>query len=193
MKVVLISGKAQHGKDTTAGFLRDELETQGTNVLIAHYGDLLKYICTMYFGWDGQKDAAGRSLLQHVGTDEIRRQEPDFWAWFVCKMLSFFPDEWDYVLIPDCRFPNELTLPEDFNFPTTRIKVVRPDFDNGLSEEQKAHPSETALDNVKPDFVFCNNGTLSDLRRIAEEWVSHCAPGLGTRWFIAQPDKAVAE
>lgn len=190
MNVILISGKAQHGKDTTAQFLKDALEASGQKVLITHYGDLLKYICTSFFGWNGQKDEAGRSLLQHVGTEVIRKRDRNFWAWFVCQMLTFFKDEWDFVIIPDCRFPNELTyLMMDEDFDVTHIRMTRPDFDNGLTDEQKAHPSETALDDVKPDFVFCNNGTLPELRRIAEDWVAHCVPWTGTKWFIARVDK----
>lgn len=37
MKIVCISGKAQHGKDTTAKLLEEILEAQGNRVLIAHY------------------------------------------------------------------------------------------------------------------------------------------------------------
>ena len=44
MKIVCISGKAQHGKDTTAKLLEETLEAQGNRVLIAHYGDLVKYV-----------------------------------------------------------------------------------------------------------------------------------------------------
>ena len=45
MKIIAISGKAQHGKDTTAGFLKSTLEADGYKVQVAHYADLLKYIC----------------------------------------------------------------------------------------------------------------------------------------------------
>ena len=107
MKIICISGKARHGKDTLAGILKDSLEDKGQRVLITHFGDLLKYICTTFFEWDGKKDEQGRALLQYVGTNVIRNQEPDFWIDFVITVLSFFMDEWDYVLIPDCRFPNE--------------------------------------------------------------------------------------
>ena len=44
MKIVCISGKAQHGKDTTAKLLEEILEAQGNRVLIAHYGDLVEDI-----------------------------------------------------------------------------------------------------------------------------------------------------
>ena len=193
MKIILISGKARHGKDTTAQFLRELLEQRGKKVLICHYGDLVKYICKTFFDWDGKKDEAGRSLLQRVGTDAIREKCEDYWVQFILDILTFFPDEWDYVIIPDCRFPNEVSLPGIVSPDTVHIRVVRPDFDNGLTPEQKTHPSETALDDWKPDFVFCNNGSLCAFRGIVEDWIDHSAPGLGTRWFVAREDKAPAE
>ena len=51
MKVITISGKAQNGKDTTAGLLKAALEADGYKVLITHYADLLKYICKQFFGY----------------------------------------------------------------------------------------------------------------------------------------------
>lgn len=48
MKVICISGKAQNGKDTTASFMKQTLEDKGQRVLIAHFGDLVKYICKTF-------------------------------------------------------------------------------------------------------------------------------------------------
>lgn len=47
VKIIAISGKAQHGKDTTAGFLKSALEADGYKVQVAHYADLLKYITSL--------------------------------------------------------------------------------------------------------------------------------------------------
>lgn len=163
MKVILISGKARHGKDTTANFLRTALESDGYSVLIAHYGDLLKYICRTYFGWNGEKDEYGRTLLQKVGTDAIRSQRPDYWVDFVTGVMELFPGEWDYVLIPDCRFPNEVDRVKEAGFDTTHVRVVRENFVSPLSSEQQAHPSETSLDDVAADYYIKNNGSLKDL------------------------------
>ena len=55
----------------------------GYSTLIVHYADLLKYMCKTFFGWNGEKDEFGRSLLQRVGTDCIRNVEPDYWVDFV--------------------------------------------------------------------------------------------------------------
>lgn len=163
MKVILISGKAQHGKDTLAGYLLELLRASGYRAQIVHYGDRVKDVCRTFFGWDGKKDTAGRGMLQRVGTDVIRKQEPNFWVDSVVEILKFFEDEWDYVLIPDCRFPNEIQGIYKAGFPMTHIRIVRPDFNNGLTDAQKAHPSETSLDSSFPDICVTNEGNLADM------------------------------
>ena len=125
MKVILISGKARHGKDTTAGFLKNALEADSSSVLVAHYGDLVKYVCKTFFGWDGEKDERGRTLLQKVGTDAIRAKRPDYWVSFISDIMSFFPGEWDYVLVPDCRFPNEVDYIKNAGFDAVHLRVIR--------------------------------------------------------------------
>lgn len=171
MKVICISGKAQHGKDTTAGILKDQLESDGYRVLIAHYADLLKYICKQYFGWNGEKDEAGRHTLQYVGTDVIRAQKPDYWVDFIAGLLEMFKDEWDYVLIPDCRFPNEIGQMKSFGFDVVHLRVFRQNFVSHLTPEQRAHPSETALDSYVPDYTIQNSGTIADLRAALSDWL----------------------
>ena len=176
MKIVCISGKAQHGKDTTAGYLKESLEAGGKKVLIAHYGDLVKYICKTFFDWDGVKDEKGRTLLQKVGTDRIRACEPDYWVSFVEGIIRFFPTEWDYILIPDCRFPNEIDYLKERGYDVVHLRVVRENFVSPLTEEQQNHISETALDDYKAvDWFVPNRDDLETLRRfldiLAKIWI----------------------
>ena len=164
MKVIVISGKAQNGKDTTASMMKSALEAEGSRVLVTHYADLLKYICAKFFGWNGKKDEPGRHILQYVGTDVIRTQQPDFWVDFIVSVLRLFPQEWDYVIIPDCRFPNEIDRMQACGFDVTHIRVVRDNYESPLTPEQQEHPSETALDHVIPDHFIANGGTFADLQ-----------------------------
>lgn len=159
---ILCSGRARHGKDTSAEIIKDNLEAKGYKVLIAHYADLLKFICKNFFGWNGEKDDAGRTLLQQVGTNCIREQDPDYWVDFVANLVRMFPNKWDFVIVGDVRFPNEIDRIADAGFPATHVHIIRPNFDNGLTEEQKNHPSETALNDTMPDFVI-QNTTMSAL------------------------------
>ena len=163
MRLICISGKAQHGKDTVANMMGALFQSQGYSVLILHYADLLKHICKDYFYWDGKKDAHGRQLLQQIGTDVIRRKDKDFWVRFVSDFLSFFPRRWDYVIIPDCRFPNEIEYHRNRGLDVEHVRVIRPNFDNGMIDGQKAHVSETALDDYPVDRLIVNDGAIFDL------------------------------
>lgn len=177
LKVVVISGHAQNGKDTVAGLLKLCIEHDGHSVIIAHYADLLKYICKTFFGWNGQKDEVGRSLLQYVGTDVIRKKAPDYWVDFIISVMKLFDDKWEYVIIPDTRFPNEINRLIDSGFDVTHIRVDRPNFVSSLTIEQQKHPSETALDDTMPDFTIINDGTLSELSDFVENNVKEFVYG----------------
>lgn len=165
MKIFCISGKAGNGKDTAAGLMRDYLWRNGQRVLIVHYADLLKFMCKQLFGWDGKKDERGRRLLQYVGTDVVRKRNLNLWVQFIEWELELFPDHWDCVIIPDCRFPNEITCLVQDGFDVIHIRVQRDGYEGVLTQEQKEHASETALDGVVADHILKNDGTIADLAR----------------------------
>lgn len=145
MKVITISGKAQNGKDTFAEYLKKEFEKSGKKVIIIHFADVLKFCAEKYFLWDGKKDAVGRSLLQYLGTDLARVNNNGVWARIVSELLKSFQSEFDFALIPDCRFEDEIEITKS-NFDTTTMKIIRNNFKSPLSVEQQNHPSETSLD-----------------------------------------------
>jgi hypothetical protein len=170
MKLILIAGHAYAGKDTVAKFMKEELESNGKKVLIVHFADFLKHICKAYFGWSGLKDNEGRTLLQYVGTDLIRSKNENFWVNVVCELAKVLQDQFDYILVPDTRFPGEISTPREiYYFDVTSIQVIRYDehgnlFDNGLTEQQKNHSSETSLNTFKFDIYIHNDGNLEELK-----------------------------
>ena len=108
--IYTISGKAFHGKDTFAQFLKREFMNEGKKVCIVHYADYLKNIVSLYYDWDGEKDEKGRSLLQRLGTDKVREKNPSYWVDMVKSLINtVLWDDFDVFLIPDARFPNEIT------------------------------------------------------------------------------------
>lgn len=177
MTIITVSGKARHGKDFTANAIADILKAHDKKVLITHYADLLKFICKNMFGWNGEKDEEGRHLLQYVGTDVVRKQNPNFWVDYMISVLKLFENEWDYVIIPDTRFPNEIEmLKKEFPKSVISVKVIRPDFDNGLTAEAQTHPSEHALDDYIFDETLLNYGDskyLNDIKRLVDNRLFH--------------------
>lgn len=163
MQVILISGFARFGKDTTAFMMRELLEKKKKKVLIIHYADYLKLFCKTHLGWNGDKVAPeGRRLLQWFGTDVVRKNYIDTWVDMVIALLKGIKTLYDYVIIPDVRFPNEINKMRD-NFDCVTVRVIRPNFDNGLTDEQKNHPSEVALKNYPMEYELINDGDLKKL------------------------------
>ena len=149
MNIILFSGKAEAGKTTAARIVKDQLEDLGYKVALVPYGQYVKDTAKMLFGWDGKKDEKGRQLLQHWGTDIVRAKDSQFWADTVVRLARVISEQFDYLLIDDCRFPNEIDCwylcPEYYNH-TTTIRINRPGWKNALTPEQREHPSETSLD-----------------------------------------------
>ena len=177
MKIICIGGAMGSGKDTFANMLKESLEERDcVNALITHYADLLKYICTTFLGWNGEKDEYGRRLLQHVGTEVFRTKDSDYWVKFIAGILQAFPTRWDYVLIPDTRFPNEIIYLEDCGYTVLYLKMFRRVLTNEVAatgqnwayRSATEHISEHALDNMFPDARIENTGTIEDLRKKAQ-------------------------
>ena len=135
LKVVMISGKAESGKNFVADVMRRKLEDDGNKVLAVAFGDYVKFLCSTYFGWDGKKDDKGRYLLQHIGTGVFRQYDEDFFANRVVDLIKA-TGGWDYVIIPDLRFENELHIIHS-NFDAVAIRVERNGFENSLTATQK--------------------------------------------------------
>ena len=165
-KIICISGKARSGKDTIAGILRSLFEKDKQKVLVVHYADLLKFIASNYAGWDTVKDEYGRTLLQYLGTDIVRKEKEDFWVNFVAQAINFTSPivKYDYIIIPDCRFPNEIDYWLDNDYEVYWLEVFR-EQESNLTENQKNHASEIGLDTyirISP-YAILNNGSLEDL------------------------------
>lgn len=164
MKTILISGKAGHGKTTFANFLTEELEQRGYVVLQTSFGNLLKDMCSRYWGWNGEKDEFGRSLLQTIGTEIVRAKDDHFWTDFVKRFASII--EPNFLVIDDWRFIEEY---ERLGGDITTVKVERydewtdinvniPYTNPAMTEEQLNHKSESELDDFACDFIIVNNG-----------------------------------
>jgi uridine kinase len=70
--IILISGKARSGKSFSAEFIKEACQKNGQKAVIVTIANYLKDLARDYFGWD--EEAKPRDLLQHLGTDIIRKK-----------------------------------------------------------------------------------------------------------------------
>ena len=189
MKVILISGKAEAGKTTTANIIKAFLEERGKKVACIPCGQYVKDTAKLIWNWNGEKDKKGRELLQWWGTDIVREQDPNFWVDSVIRLAKVIDKYVDYLIIDDCRFLNEIeawravkyvALDEATDALTNRqrfpdiitIRVERPGYKNALTPEQRRHPSETELD----DYIFDITIKAIDKAELYDEIVWNVMP-----------------
>ena len=170
-KIIIIGGKARAGKDTTAGFLKEIYESKGKKVLNIQYSSYIKEYAKKISDWDGSEETKPRALLQQLGTDIIRNKIDElFFTKKIIDDLKVYSFFFDVITISDARFKIEIDEPRKVFDNITALRIVRPNFDNGLTEEQKKHRSEVDLDDYNGfNYEVINDGTLEDLKEKLEK------------------------
>ncbi len=172
MKIVQISGKAGIGKDSFARQLYIELTNEGKKCLILHYADAIKDIARKIFGWNGMKDEIGRKLLQEIGTEKGRKIDKNLWIKELHLALKFAETEYDYVIVPDCRYINEIEYwKTKTKYDSMTVRLNRENFVSDLTQEAQKHQSEIDLDNYEDMENFTISGKLEDLSKHCKEFI----------------------
>ncbi len=167
--IYLIAGKARHGKDTFSNYLKEAYEEKGKKVIITQLSKYIKYYAREMTGWDLSEENKPRELLQLLGTNVIREQlkKEDLFISRLKDDIEIFSYFYDAIIVSDVRLKKEI---EDLRkyFPNlTAIRVFRPNFDNGLTPEQKMHKTEIDLDDYDKFDIEITNITLEDLKEKA--------------------------
>lgn len=171
VKLILISGKAESGKDTVAKMVMHKASNGLT--VITHIADKVKNVARMDFGWDSVKDEKGRALLQLIG-DGGRAYNPDIWINHFIKSLEIYKNNSNVlILVPDTRYKNEVQKLVDWGnsngAQVFTVRVERPNHENKLTEEQRKNGSETDLDNWGLwDFKIINDSTMENLDKTVD-------------------------
>lgn len=165
-RIIILSGKARSGKDTTAGIINEIYTNKGLKCLNLQYSSYIKEYAKTITNWDGLEETKPRSLLQQLGTDVIRKQIDElFFVKRIIGDIKVYSYYYDIITISDCRAKVEIDIPKTEFDNIFAIRITRPNFDNGLTEEQKKHFTETDLDDyARFDYELINDGTIDDLK-----------------------------
>lgn len=172
--IVLINGVARSGKDTLAELLMPYLCDQDQTGFILPNALSVKEMAKNVYGWDGEKDERGRSLLIDI-TNTGYKYDPMFWEKRAVSHLKHVEKglntAFDYVIVPDFRYPVTQRYYIACGYRVVTIYIVRPEFDNELGVN-KFDVSEMPMD-IDFDFVVKNDSDLEALeeyaKRIAKE------------------------
>jgi hypothetical protein len=187
MKIIAICGFQGSGKDTLASIL---IEKYGYKKL--SFAGTVKDVASVVFSWDrkmlegdtkesrewreqvdewwsnklGIPNLTPRYILQQFGTDLFRNHfHKDIWIACVERKLQ----QYEKVVITDCRFPNEIQIMKKYD--ATVIHIYRgalPEwfYDVKFGEKEppkELHASETSWIKEVFDYTIENNSTIKDL------------------------------
>lgn len=176
-KIYMIAGKARHGKDTVANFIKEYNETQNIKTIILQISTPLKFYAEKVLGWSGTEEDKPREFLQHIGISVIReKMGQDFLIKRLIDDIKVLFNYCDCIIISDVRMPIEFdTVDKEFS-DVKKIFIDRPNFENNLTNDEKKHITEVALNNYNNyDLKILNDGSLLDLKikieKILEEEV----------------------
>ncbi len=166
-QIILISGKARHGKTTSALLMKEIYESLNKKVVIARYGTYIKHYVKEFFGWDGKEETKPRELMQKLGTDVIRKMlgKEDFFVKRMVEDIEIMKYFFDVIIIDDARFPIEIDTIKTLYPSVKTIRINRINFATDLTEEQQKHSSEIALDEYKEfDKYIINDSNIEGLK-----------------------------
>ena len=171
--IYLFTGKAQSGKNYIARELNKALTSEHKTVLELSFAYKLKSFISTLFNmpieevdkWKLNEQpftANGvtmREILQRFGTDIMRKHvDKDYWIKFVATRIV--NTDYNYYLITDYRFPNELDvidyikLYDLYNLTDYNVKVVK--VINNSTIKSSRHESELLTDVIDADIVIDN-------------------------------------
>ena len=170
-KIYVIGGKAKHGKDTFSAFLKEKYENHNKKVIVTQLSKYIKYYAREMTGWDLSEETKPREFLQQLGTTVIRQKlkKDDLFIKRMIDDIEIFSCFYDAIIISDIRLKKEIIELKEAYPNIISIHINRPDFDNGLTKEQKMHPTEIDLDDYTGFDIEIVNTTLDKLKEEAEK------------------------
>lgn len=173
--IFIVSGKANSGKDTTCELIDNFIKLKNLKVVNLQIASYIKMYAKVISGWSGEEETKPRQLLQDLGTGIIRKKiDNDFFIKRIIDDIKVYSYYFDVITISDARLPEEIESIKAAFDKVYSVRIERPGFINSLSDEQKAHKTEIALDNYSNyDYTIINDSSFEALdikaRKMVEE------------------------
>ena len=171
MKIYVITGHAKSGKTTFGNILRDKLKEYGYKPCVMQITNPLYSYAENYFDYDPNRDPKPREFLQKMGIEIIKEKlgKKDFLLNRLYEDIEILSNFFDVFIITDARLINEFLSIKAKYDDVVSIKLIRKDYDDKLSEEEKNHITEKEISMYNDfDYIIENTG-LDNLKEEAME------------------------
>jgi len=164
-KIFIISGKARSGKNEISKII--ERYYSNKKCITISFGYYIKDYAKRISDWDGSEETKPRELLQQLGIELVRNKiDKRLFIDRILQDIEIFSYFYDIIIISDVRLLDEITILKE-NYPDSiSIRVIRNNYDNKLTNEQKNHLTETNLDSYNDFNYIVNNDDNLELKII---------------------------
>lgn len=163
-KIFLLSGHARSGKDTVSKIIEEYYKDKKCiNISFGHY---IKDYAKRVSNWDGNEETKPRELLQQIGIELIKNNIDD--KLFIKRIIDdieIFSYFYDVIIVDDVRLLDELKILKEKYKSAVSIRIVRNNYDNGLTDKEKDHITETDLDTYNNFDYIIENKTYEWLEK----------------------------
>ena len=161
-KIFIVSGKARSGKNKISKII-EKYYSNKKSITIS-FGHYIKDYAKRVSEWDGSEETKPRELLQQLGIELIRNKINN--KLFINRILEdieIFSYFYDIIVVNDARLIDEIEILKK-NYPNSiSIRVIRNNYDNKLTIEQKNHLTEIDLDEFNNfDYIVENDKNLEE-------------------------------
>lgn len=159
-KIFIISGKAKSGKNKISKIIEKSYSNKKS--ITISFGHYIKDYAKRVSDWDGNEETKPRELLQQLGIELVRNKiNKRLFIDRILEDIEIFSYFYDIIIISDARLVDEITILKESYPASTSIRVVRNNYQNNLTEEQKKHLTETDLDEFTDfDYIIENDEKL---------------------------------
>lgn len=161
-KLFIISGKAGSGKNKISTIISNYY-TNKKSITIS-FGHYIKDYAKRVSDWDGNENNKPRELLQQLGIQLIKNKiNKNLFINRILEDIEIFSYFYDIIIINDARLVDEMEILKQKYPNSISIRVIRNNYDNKFSKEQKNHITETDLDNYNDfDYIIENDDKLEN-------------------------------
>ncbi len=156
MRLFIIGGKANVGKNTLAKYIKEYYDKNNEKSIITEYSKYIKLISNEMIDWIDKKNKP-RKFLQDLGEEYRKIIDPYVFINRMKEDILVLQKYYQNIIICDARLIPELTLMKTKYSNCYTIHLIS-NKDNKLSFEEKNHITETELENYKDfDYELCND------------------------------------
>lgn len=151
MRLFIIGGKANVGKNTLAKYIKEYYDERDEKSIITEYSKYIKLLANEMIDWEA-KNKKPRKFLQDLGEEYRRTIGSNIFIERMKEDILVMQKYYQNIIICDARLIPELTLMKT-KYPNCYTIHLISNNDNNLSIEEKNHITELEFDNYK-DFDY---------------------------------------